>query len=68
MNITFAQVHARSGADVTKAVPLVHAKFADADFDGKLAFRELPRAQEVADLLDRIRNHGKPYKNGKAKR
>ena len=34
-------------------------KLADADFDGKLAFRELPRAHEVADLLDRIRKHGK---------
>jgi hypothetical protein len=33
-------------------------KLADADFDGKLAFRELPRAQEVADLLNRIRTHG----------
>jgi hypothetical protein len=43
-------------------------KLADADFDGKLAFRELPRAQEVADLLDRIRNHGQPDKNGKTKR
>jgi hypothetical protein len=35
-------------------------KLADADYDGKLAFRELPRAQEVADLLNRIRRHGKP--------
>jgi hypothetical protein len=43
-------------------------KLADADFDGKLCFRELPRAQEVADLLDRIRNHGKPNRNGKTKR
>ena len=43
-------------------------KLADADFDGKLAFRELPRAQEIADLLDRIRNHGKPNKNRKTKR
>jgi hypothetical protein len=34
-------------------------KLADADYDGKLAFRELPRAHEVADLLDRIRKHGK---------
>jgi hypothetical protein len=34
-------------------------KLADADYDGKLAFRELPRAQEVADLLNRIRKHGK---------
>jgi hypothetical protein len=34
-------------------------KLADADYDGKLAFRELPRAHEVADLLDRIRRHGK---------
>jgi hypothetical protein len=42
-------------------------RLADADFDGKLAFRELPRAQEVADLLDRIRNHGN-VKRGKAKR
>ena len=32
-------------------------KLADADYDGKLAFRELPRAHEVADLLDRIRKH-----------
>lgn len=43
-------------------------KLADADFDGKLAFRELPKAQEVANLLDRIRNHGKPNRNGKTKR
>jgi hypothetical protein len=34
-------------------------KLADADFDGKLAFRELPRAHEIADLLNRIRKHGK---------
>jgi hypothetical protein len=34
-------------------------KLADADYDGKLAFRELPRANEVADLLKRIRRHGK---------
>jgi hypothetical protein len=34
-------------------------KLADADYDGKLAFRELPRAGEVADLLNRIRHHGK---------
>ena len=32
-------------------------KLADADYDGKLAFRELPKAGEVADLLDRIRRH-----------
>jgi len=32
-------------------------KLADADYDGKLAFRELPRANEVADLLNRIRRH-----------
>jgi hypothetical protein len=38
----------------------ISTKLADADFDGKLAFRELPRAQEVADLLNRIRRHGKP--------
>ncbi len=43
-------------------------RLADADFDGKLAFRELPRAQEVADLLDRIRNHRKPNRSGKTKR
>jgi hypothetical protein len=43
-------------------------RLADVDFDGKLAFRELPRAQEVADLLDRIRNHGRPNKNRKKKR
>jgi len=42
-------------------------RLADVDFDGKLAFRELPRAQEVADLLDRIRNHGNA-KGGKTKR
>ena len=34
-------------------------RLADTDYDGKLAFRELPRAHEVADLLDRIRRHGK---------
>ena len=32
-------------------------KLADANYDGKLAFRELPRAREVSDLLDRIRRH-----------
>ena len=34
-------------------------RLADVDYQGKLAFRELPRAAEVADLLNRIRRHGR---------
>jgi hypothetical protein len=34
-------------------------RLADTDYDGKLAFRELSSAAEVAALLDRIRRHGR---------
>src|SRR3954469_13890978 len=34
-------------------------RLADVDYQGKLAFRELPRAAEVADPLNRIRRHGR---------
>lgn len=33
LHFTFTQVHARARADITEAVPLVHAEFADADLD-----------------------------------
>lgn len=33
LDVGFAQIHARVGADVAEAVPFVHAEFADADFD-----------------------------------